>query len=442
MRTPRLFSPLTWPVLSFALVIAVGSLGLWIWGSRDGTLAFVDALFIATSAVCVTGLSTVDVGTCLNDFGLGFLLALIQLGGLGITTYTSLLALLWRDRVPLTDRLAVTRALMNKQSFNLKKFLWIMLLTVCSLEAIGAALLMLARPDRFDLFGAVFHSVSAFCNAGFSFFPNNLEDFQGDWAVCLVIMSLIVLGGIGFIILDEARLRLCGRRKRLSRYARLVIATSAFLIFAGAGLIYVVEVLSPDVEDHNPLLVALFQSVSARTAGFNSIPLAGLNDFSLMVIMALMFVGGAPASCAGGIKITSFRVLAGFMQSQCLGRQQIVIAGRAVAQETRVQALSLFFFASLLIAGSTLLLSLTENGLAPHNRAAISLLDLLFEVISAFGTVGLTTGITSTLSDPGKLIIVSNMFIGRVGLIALLAALQSLRRDRRYAYAEGFMPIG
>lgn len=445
LRT-RYLSPLTWPVYSFALVIFLGSLGLW-WSAslRPGVnLTYIDALFTATSAVCVTGLSSVDVSSTFSSFGLSLLLLLIQLGGLGITTYTSLMFLLLRNKVPFTDRLAVTQALLS-DAFDLGAYLRHVVLLVLTIEAVGAVCLYLAHPDLFTPAVAVFHAVSAFCNAGFSTFSDNLMAFQQDWAVNLPIMLLIVLGGLGFTVLDETR-RKCtrgGRHLPLSRYARIVYATTAFLVFGGALLIWLTETRNPASPSYADLILpSLFQSVTARTAGFNTVSLSSLTSASLLILMALMFVGGSPGSCAGGIKTTTFRVLSGFVKAQVSGRHQVVIHGRAAGAETQNRALTLFFLAVCMVTVSTLVLAVTESSFVEHSHAPVRLLDLLFEVISGFATVGLTTGVTPTLSVAGKSVIILNMFVGRVGLFTLILALQSFRHARTYSYPEGYLPLG
>lgn len=439
-------SPLTWPVYSFALVTFLGSLMLWWPGAaRPGVqVGYVDALFIATSAVCVTGLSTLNIAEVFNSVGLWTILLLVQLGGLGITTYTSLMFLLLRNRVPFTDRLAVSRALLS-DAFDLGAYLRHVVAMVLVIEFVGALWLYFSDPVSFGWFGALFHAVSAFCNAGFSLFDQNMERFAQSWAVNGGIMLLIVLGGLGFTVLEETRKKLSrGRRsKPFSRYARTIYATTVFLILVGAVAIWFAEMQNPHSPDPGEfILPALFQSVTARTAGFNTVSMAALTSTSLLLLMVLMFIGGSPGSCAGGIKTTTFRVLAGFLSAQVSGRSQVVITGRAAGVATRDRALTLFFLAALTICLSTLGLTVTESSFAPHAQAPVPLLDLMFEIVSAFGTVGLSTGITASLSDAGKLIVAGNMFVGRVGLFTLVLAMQSLRSTRTYSYPESYLPLG
>ncbi len=477
MYKTRWFSPITWPVLSFAVVIFLGSLFLFMpfsWAEGQ-SLSYIDALFLSTSAVCVTGLASVDVGTVLSGVGLGVLLLLIQLGGLGITTYTSLVFILWRNRVPFSDRLAVHQALLNKDILNVRTFICQVVLLVLGIEGAAALLLYMHDPALFHPFSAVFHAVSAFCNAGFSLYADNLMRFQGNVSVNLIIGTSIILGGLGFAVLHEMirvfHAHICmfsarlGFRKHcasqisydhvsknpvrplsIDRYSRLVLVTSFWLVVLGAGVFILLE--WPHAQEDKGagsgwmlVLTSFFHSISARTAGFVTMDLTLLSDASLLVLVALMFIGGAPGSCAGGIKITTFRVLVGFMRTQVSGEKDVLVRDRAIPDETVRQALTLFFFGALTVALSVIILSVSEN-IFRTTEAPIPLIPLLLETVSAFGTVGLSMNLTPHLSDFGKVIIMLNMFIGRVGFISLLTALQSLRPSRKYFYPTTRMPIG
>ncbi len=472
MRQRKIFSPITWPVLSFALVIVVGSFFLSMpFSVAEGqSLAYIDAFFLATSAVCVTGLSPVDITTVLTPHGQGILLILIQLGGLGITTYTTLVFVLWRNRVPINDRFAVHQALLNKNILDVRVFIWQLVLLIMSFEFLAAFMLYLHDPVNFHPFSALFHAISAFCNAGFSLFPQNMIPFKEDAIVNAIIGLSIVLGGLGFAVLHEIG-RVCKARIRalfhwikclgqaqkpskteachktiirLDRYSRLVLITTAVLIFGGAALIFGLEILHLNASASSSLaLTSLFQSISARTAGFNSINIATLSDASLLIMVMLMFIGGAPGSCAGGIKISTFRVLISFMRTQISGEKDVIIHDRAIRHETVSQALMLFFFGALTISVSVILLCATEN--ASHvgeAEGSVRLLAVIFEAVSAFGTVGYTMDLTPHLSDVGKVIIILNMFIGRVGYVGLLTAVHSLRPTRKYSYPHMNIPIG
>lgn len=440
------FTPLALPVVSFAFVIIAGAILLTLpISSQQHSVSFVDALFTATSAVCVTGLTVVDTGTTFSLFGQIVILILIQLGGLGITTYTSLIFFLWRRRVSITDRLAVGQALLHDTSFDLGAFLLRITRVVLCIELAGAALLMLASPHKIDFYSAMFHAVSAFCNAGFSLFSNNLMAFESAWGVNIVIMLLIILGGIGFSVIDECIAILRRKKnKRLSRHAKLVFSTSALLIFGGALFFWLIEITrsTSTATAGDFLLPALFQSVSARTAGFNTINLGLVSDAGLLIIIFLMFIGGSPASCAGGIKTTTFRVLYGFVTAQFKGRNQIVIHDRAIDATSRNKALTLFIFATLTVVMGVTVLTLTTDTKTLEPYGQFNFMDMLFETVSAFGTVGLSTGLTPYLNTAGKLCITLIMFVGRLGPMWLLTTLQSLQTEPKYRWPEMDIPIG
>lgn len=454
MAKKRFLSPFTWPVLSFLAVIVVGSflLGLPVSSPKGQSISPIDACFLATSAVCVTGLSPVDISAVLSPFGKGVLLCLIQTGGLGVMTYTSIIFLLWRNDVPFNSREAVRQALLWGD-FSLAAFLRQVLGLVFGIEAVAAFLLWLHDPVFFYPFSAVFHAVSAFCNAGFALSTVNMALFRDDLAVNLIIAGSVILGGIGFGVLREF-LGICtgGRMgapvRKLSRFSRMVVKTSLMLIVLGWAVMFAIEFWRGGVpnsvkECADLALTMFFHSVVARTAGFSTLDLATLSDAVLLVLIGLMFIGGGPGSCAGGIKVVTFRVLAGYIIAQFRGDRQIVLEGRGVPTENVSRALTLFFAYSMLVAVSIFLLSITEGGAAGGaGGQPASFLHLLFEEVSALGTVGLSVNVTQDLSSAGKGIIIFSMFAGRVGILSLLMAVQSLRSKKAYSVAEAQLPIG
>ncbi len=454
MQRNRFFSPLTWPVFSFLAVIAVGAVLLHMPVSlQEGqSLSPIDAVFISTSAVCVTGLTPVDISAVLSPVGVMVLLFLVQLGGLGIMTYTSIIFLLWRNHVPFTSREAVSQALLG-DDFNLKGFLLQVLALVFSIELVTGLLLYWHDPVFFHPISAAFHAVSAFCNAGFSLSPNSLMDFRDDVTVNCIITVSVFLGSIGFGVLREALGIVSGGRmgvpvRKFSRFSRLVLKTTVFLILVGAVLGFIIEYWRVGNEQalgdgFDLAMTAFFQSAVARTAGFNTVNMSSLSEATLLVLMALMFVGGGPGSCAGGIKVVTFRVLAGYIAAQFRGDRQIVLEGRGVPTDNVSRALTLFFFYSMLVGISTFLLSITEYGILHGTRPeGPSFLRILFEEVSALGTVGLSMNLTPQLSTEGKGVIIVNMFAGRVGLLSLLMAVQSLQPRKAYTVAETQLPIG
>jgi trk system potassium uptake protein TrkH len=413
-------------------------------------LSFLDALFTATSAVCVTGLTTVDTGTIYTTSGQIVVVTLIQLGGLGIMSFTSLAFYLWKKRVSLTDRIAVGQSLLNDANFHLGSFLVQIVLVTFTIEFVGAALLFVFAPAKFPPFSAVFHAISAFCNAGFSLYSNSLMSVAGNWPVNLVIMGLIILGGLGFSVIVEGKdflkslVRKKEKVKRLSWHFKIVVQTSLFLIAAGTVYIYFSEfvVFKSYLKFPEAILTSMFQSVTCRTAGFNTLDIGNMTNASLIFMIFLMLVGGAPGSCAGGVKVTTFRVLWAFIRSHIRGRKQVVIGNYAVDNDTINKSLILVFFTLVLIFVCVILLDFSEGGGAPHAQVRGQFLELLFEAVSAFGTVGLSTGLTSSLSPFGKSIIIMLMFIGRLGPLVLLSAIQSFQTNILFSRPEEKLSIG
>lgn len=445
--------PYSLPIVFFALVIGLGSLFLHCRISQAGPqITWIDAVFTATSAACVTGLSVVDVGGRFSVFGQMVILLLIQAGGLGIMSFTSLAFYLWRQRISLTDRMAVGQGLLHDPSFHLGKFLARIVVWTFLIEAAGATFIYLLAPLGFSPYSAIFHAVSAFCNAGFSLQGNSLMSWHGNLGVNLVFMALIVLGGLGFSVIVELQSHALGRvrsgtagcRRRISWYSRVVIKTSLFLVFAGWAGIYLAEFIG--YNRHLPagdaLLAALFQSVTCRTAGFNTLDIGQMTNMSLLIMILLMFIGGAPGSCAGGIKVTTFRALAAFTTSQVRGRRQTVIGKYALDGKTLNKALILFVFAGAIIIVGVLLLTMTEGGDIPHPQTRGLFLEIVFEAVSAFGTVGLSTGLTPKLSLAGRYVIIALMFIGRLGPLVFLAAIQSIQRELYFSWPEDKLLIG
>lgn len=435
--------PFVLPVAAFGTTIVIGAILLYEF-SATGAMSWIDALFTATSAVCVTGLSVLDPASSLTDGGQITLLTLIQLGGLGIMTYSSLALFLLRRRVTLTDRLAVGQALLHNTSFDLGRFLLRLAAMTFTIEIAGAISLYFFGDGRFTVFSSIFHAISAFCNAGFSLFPDSLMSMATNTGVNLTIMLLIILGGLGFAVLDEIALWIRqGRRKQLSFITKIILSTSAILIVGGTAALFVSRIsYAPDESFVTTLLTSLFQSVSARTAGFNTVNMAEMTNLYLLFMIFLMVIGGAPGSCAGGIKVTTFRALCAFMMAQVRGREQVAIGNKALDSKTINKVVTLVFGVTMIIALATIALNLTEGGNLSHSELRGQFLEIFFEVISAFGTVGLSLGLTAKLTTAGKCIIIALMFIGRIGPIWLLTMLQQFQSNIRYRIPETDIPIG
>ncbi|MEJ2689053.1 MAG: potassium transporter TrkG [Deltaproteobacteria bacterium] len=449
----QLISPFSMPILFFAAVIGTGTLLLHApFSASARPISWIDALFTATSATCVTGLVVVDTGTFFSLAGKAVILGLIQVGGLGIMTFTSLAFYLLRRRISLTDRIAVGKNLLHDPSFHLGKFLLILVAWTLVIEMTGAVLLFLMAPSSFPPFAALFHAISAFCNAGFSLQATSLKAWQGNWGINLVIMLLIIAGGIGFSVLLETTARIvsfiglvpASSQKRLSWYSKVILQTTLFLIVFGWASIYLAEFVGfhQNLAPHTEILSALFQSVTCRTAGFNTLDIGTMTNVSLLIMIMLMFIGGASGSCAGGIKISTFRTLLAFITSQFKGRRQAVINKTAVDDQTVNRAFILVITSLTIIVFAALLLTITEGGDAPHSVSRGTFLEYIFEVVSAYCTVGLSTGLTSTLSAIGKMILVLLMYVGRLGPVLFIAAIQHLQKEEYFSYPEEEMLIG
>ncbi|PIQ85551.1 MAG: hypothetical protein COV74_08655 [Candidatus Omnitrophica bacterium CG11_big_fil_rev_8_21_14_0_20_45_26] len=438
---------------SFLGVIAFGTLLLMFPNaSAEAPLSWLDAFFMATSAVCVTGLSVVNIGTELTRFGQLIILALMQAGGLGIMTFSVFFMLVARRSVTLTSRYAVGFQPHRGDKRNLLAVLVAVFLMTISFETLGAALLYIRLQEihaaPYALYSSIFHAVSAFCNAGFSLYEDSLMHFQKEIYLPSVIMILIVLGGLGFMLVDELRVwmfkRMHGERMRLSLHTRICLVTSAVLIVLGALVVWLFERqnLLLGLKMHEQIINAFFLSVTSRTAGLNTIHTASLTNATLFFIVFYMFIGGCPSSTAGGIKVSTFAVLAALVRNHMRGKVTASIFRRNVARENVGRAVAVFASALVLISIATLLYQVTEHIGISHTASKGGFLDLFFEATSAFGTVGLSTGVTPVLSAPGKLLTIFLMFVGRIGPLTLGLAFWARKRGPSYEYAEEEVVIG
>jgi len=448
-----LHSPIILPIIFFIFVIILGSIFLHSFdNSKTQTITWVDSIFTATSATCVTGLSVVDTSTYFTIYGKIIILLLMQIGGLGIMTFTSLSIYLWTRRTTITDRIAVGQILLHDPKFNLGKFLIEIVSWTFIIEFIGALLLYSLDPIDFSPFSAFFHSVSAFCNAGFSLFSNSLVKWKGSLSINFVFMALIILGGIGFSVFIELKyclitcikMRSFHSFKKLSWYSKIVIKTTIILIITGWISIYISEYVGYNriMSMEDALLTSLFQSVTSRTAGFNTLNIARMTNVSLVIILVLMFIGGASGSCAGGIKITTFRIIVASIWSELKGKRQTIVGKFAVEETVVKKAMVLFILSIIIISIAVFFLDYTEGGDKPHYMIRGQFLEIVFEVVSAYCTVGLSTGLTSSLTIYGKWTIILLMFIGRLGPFMLISVLQNIQEVQYYKYPEEKIMIG
>jgi len=428
--------------LGFLAVILAGAVALTSPACSKGEpLAFVDAVFTSASAVCVTGLTVKDTGGDFTFLGQVIILLLIQAGALGIMTLSSGLLQTMGARAPLGDRVAYADDMSDIHAPDYNRTFRFILTVTLGLEAAGAVLMapvMVARDGwRLGLWSSLFHSVSAFCNAGFSLYEDSLCGFRANVWINLVICALILCGGIGFVVLWDVgqwlRRRRLGRgqRWRLSLHSRMVLLTSALLVVAGAVVILLLEwrVSLAECSWGEMALASLFQSITARTAGFNTTPIYAMSNATLLVLILLMFVGASPFSTGGGVKTTTLATLAVVAFSRLRGHEEANCMGRRLTERSISRAVTAVLFAGAALSLFLVALLVSEHGGMSHGASRGRFLEILFEAVSAFGTVGLSVGVTPSLSVAGKIVVSLLMYIGRVRPLALMASL-SLRERR------------
>lgn len=430
--------------LGFGVAIAVGTAVLMLPMAKTGPggAGFLEALFTATSAVCVTGLAVVDTATYWTPFGQVAILVLIQLGGFGIMSFASLLGVLMARRLGLKSRIQAAAETKSAGFGDVRSvLLGVLRITVATELVVALALTLrfavgLGNPWGHSLWLGVFHSVSAFNNAGFALFSDNLMGFVGDPWICLPIAAAIIVGGLGFPVLFEL-----GRRYRRPLHwtmnTKLVVVGTVALLAAGTAFICALEWSNPKTLGALPtadkLLAGFFQSVMTRTAGFNSLDFGQMHPATWLGADILMFIGGGPAGTAGGLKITTFAVLFFILLTEVQGGTAVNIFGKRLSRSVHRQAITIVLLAVALVIGSTMALMLmTDFGLD----------RLLFETISAFATVGLSTGITAALPPAGQLLLVFLMFIGRLGPVTLASALALRARPVMYEFPKERPLIG
>ncbi|MNH77807.1 Ktr system potassium uptake protein B [compost metagenome] len=444
-RRPRL-SPPQILVLGFAAIIMLGTvlLMLPISNTSGKPLEFINALFTSTSATCVTGLVVRDTGIDFTRFGQVVIMLLIQVGGLGFMTMATLFAMVFKRKISLKDRLLLQEA-MNQNTMEGIVRLIRKVLTYSLLIELCAALVYSVRwafdmPIGRAVYFGIFHAVSMFNNAGFDLFGEyrSLTLFVDDPVVNLVTMFLIVSGGIGFVVISDLTGFRNNRQKwKLSLHSKVVLSMTAALIVIGTLVIFVFEftnskTLAP-LGWGGKIWGSLFQSVTPRTAGANTLDIGALRQATQFFMIILMFIGASPGSTGGGIKTTTFTILVGAVLAMIRGREELVLFRYRLAQERIHKAITVTMFALFLIIVVTMILSATEDA---------SFLSILFETTSAFGTVGLSMGLTAKLSVIGKVLISLTMFAGRLGLLTLAYALGPKKEKELYRHPEGKMIIG
>jgi trk system potassium uptake protein len=407
------------------------------------------ALFTATSAVCVTGHVVVDTATYFSGVGQFVIMLLVQIGGLGYMTVTTFLLLLLGRRFGLKDKIAIQQSLDRRSLQGSNQILRSIVATTMIFELTGAFLLLLEFVPKVGwpkgLWFAVFHSISAWNNAGFALFSDNLVSYQGSLLLNMVITSLIIFGGIGYEVILELYLMLRERitsssiRTTRSLNFRVAISTTIFLLLGGTLAIWLIEMRNAQtlgvLGTGQQLLAAWFQAVTSRTAGFNTIDVSKMTTAGLFITIALMLVGGCPGGTAGGIKTTTARILASSTYTVLQGKESVVLYRRQVPNTLILKAVGVTFGSIMTVVVATVVISLVEP-------PTLNFIQILFEVVSAFGTVGLSMGITADLTPVSKLVLVATMYIGRVGVLLLIAALLGDPKSTAIRYPEESLLIG
>ena len=433
----------------FAAAIIVGALILTLpLSGSHGSVGFINALFTSTSAVCVTGLTVVDTGKDFSLFGQIVILILIQLGGLGIMTFATILFAALGSKMSFGHRLGLTQSFLAEISVKPTSLLKAIFATTLIVEFIGAVALFLIFRTKFTLghaiFNSIFHAVSAFCNAGLSTFSNSLESYRANIPIIIIFAVLIILGGLGFAVIRELTDKFKDRNSRLSLHSKLCLTGTGLLILIGTLAIFIAEYQgsTAGMGFTRGLFNSFFQSVTSRTAGFNTIPQTELTEVSIMTTMILMFIGACPGSTGGGIKVTTLMVILILVYNRFIGRSSVTAFKRTISNETIVRSLTVFILAAMVIIVSLGLLMFAEEKPLAHRIVHGWLGETMFETISAFGTVGLSLGMTSRLEELGKIIIILTMFTGRVGLLTLAYALARPPKQGEIVYAEESVMTG
>ena len=452
MKAFRKMHPGTILLSSYLVTIGVGTFLLLLPASTvSGTISFIDAIFTATSAVCVTGLIVVDTGSYFTLFGQHIILALIQLGGLGVMTISVTIFLMIGKQVSFKQRMAMQDLFAHtpREDINqlVKSILWFTVIA----ELTGILLLTVhwikEYPLTKALYLAVFHSVSAFCNAGFSLFTNSFMDYTGDVFLNVVICTLIVFGGIGFPVVYDIYntvFRSQGERVKLSVQTKTVLITTGILIMAGTAVFWSVE-QNASLHGYSfvgSFLTSLFQSITCRTAGFNTINIATLGNATLAFMIFLMVVGASPGSCGGGIKTTTLAVLGKFAWSRMRNKIRVNMFKKSIPKDTVGKSTSLVLISMTIIVAALFLLLLSTPGNLYSGEHQSQFLSYLFEVVSAFGTVGLSMGATTQMTCLGKLLIIIIMLIGRVGVLTFSYLIAGVELTNGIEYAEENIMIG
>lgn len=442
----RKIPPYIWIIASFASVIIFGGILLSLPISTSNGLGtkLVDGLFMATSALCVTGLAVLDIGVEYTFFGKFVLMILIQIGALGVVTISSFLVLIFSKKIGYHTKKIVQEDMNAESIFKIQTFLKKVILTVFFIQSIGSLFLFFQFIQNMSLFDAIFysifHSISAFSNAGFTLFSDNLASFTGNFIINVVISTLVILGGFGFAtLMNIYRYKISKKDRRLTLNTKIVIKMSAFLLLIGTVVIFILEYNNLETIGNlnffDKVMASFFQSMTTRTAGFNTISISGLRPSTAFFFTILMFIGASPGSTGGGIKTTTIGVIFLGIKSVLSGSTEIEVEERSISWSLFHRAIVIVIISIIYMSVILFLMVILENKL--------EFIDLLFEVVSAFGTAGLSRDLTPLLKDSSKILIMITMFVGRVGpLTVALSLSKELMKVNKYKYPKENILIG
>lgn len=450
MKTKPAFHIIT----TFAILIATGTAGIYIIGFNESLPGsrFVSSIFTATSAVCVTGLTVVDLSNQMTMAGQLIVLILIQLGGVGLLTLSNWVMLALRGRMKLYETVITVETFGFVPHLSPADLLKRVIIFTTISETAGFLLLLAGFSRYYPVekagYLAIFHSISAFCNAGFSLFPESLVRFSSDPVINLTVIFLIVTGGIGFLaasdIIEWLRASIKRKRRKLSFHTKVVIATSATLITGAFVIFFIVEFNNSEFSQSlsHRLFKTLFLSVTPRTAGFNTCQIPRLQTISILLLIFLMIIGASPGSTGAGIKTTTFSIIWASLKSQLKQRKRTELFTRSISQKIVRKSYATVMLYSVIVLYGIIGLEITEspsNSLI-HTRSLF--LDRLFEVISATSTVGLSLGITSKLSNAGLMVLIPCMFAGRIGPLLIVSSFFHEEKAEGYYYPEADIMVG
>lgn len=431
-------------ILGFFIAIIVGSILLYMPFSlqKGQKISFLTSVFTITSAICVTGLSVIDIGKVLSYKGQMILLVFIQLGGLGVMTFSSLIFLIIGKKISYKEKELIKEERNAENNGEVIDFIKRIIMIVFIIEFIGASFLTIEFLEIFSLkkaiYYGVFHSISAFCNAGFSLFSNNLENYVGSTLLNMTVAYLIILGGIGFSVINSVLMAVRKDVKRFTLTSKVAILVSLFLTIIGMILFFILEYKNPttigNLSLYDKLLASFFQSVTTRTAGFNTVPMASLRPATIFLFCVLMFIGASPGSTGGGIKTTTIGVIMMYVLGVVQGKENINVFNRRISWDILNKALAILVI-SIIYASTIIMIIMTiESG--------ISFEKIVFEVVSAFGTAGLSLGITAELTAISKILIIITMFIGRLGPMTFAVALGERKTNESLRYPKENILVG